>query len=164
MRAAQLAEVRHADESSQREPVAGGSIIGDGTDADRAEGRGAEACKWVEAGDCCTGVFEHESAIDEREERVKAAVRSCQLHLLVARKCGRDAGLEEKDQPPVDGKVVREYVPTERGNYMDFFTGVYEAIRNGKPLPVTAEEAVRIIRVIEKAYESVKEKKIVPFR
>jgi scyllo-inositol 2-dehydrogenase (NADP+) len=64
----------------------------------------------------------------------------------------------------IDGKVVREYVPTERGNYMDFFTGVYEAIRNGKPLPVTAEEAVRIIRVIEKAYESVKEKKIVPFR
>jgi predicted dehydrogenase len=47
---------------------------------------------------------------------------------------------------------------------MDFFTGVYEAIRNGKPLPVTAEEAVRIIRVIEKAYESVKEKKIVSFR
>ena len=47
---------------------------------------------------------------------------------------------------------------------MDFFTGVYEAIRNGKPLPVKAEEAVRIIRVIEKAYESVREKKIVGFR
>jgi predicted dehydrogenase len=64
----------------------------------------------------------------------------------------------------IDGKVIREYVETERGNYMDFFTGVFEAIRNGKPLPVTAEEAVRIIRVIEKAYESVKEKKIVSFR
>jgi scyllo-inositol 2-dehydrogenase (NADP+) len=63
-----------------------------------------------------------------------------------------------------NGKVIREYVPTERGNYMDFFTGVYEAIRNDKPLPVTAEEGTRIIRVIEKAYESVKEKKIVPFR
>ncbi|HEV3323969.1 MAG TPA: Gfo/Idh/MocA family oxidoreductase, partial [Puia sp.] len=58
-----------------------------------------------------------------------------------------------------DGKVIREYVPSERGNYMDFFTGVYEAIRYDKPLPVTAEEAVRIIRVIEKAYESRKEKK-----
>jgi predicted dehydrogenase len=63
-----------------------------------------------------------------------------------------------------DGKVIREYVPSERGNYMDFFTGVYEAIRYDKPLPVTAEEAVRIIRVIEKAYESRKEKKIVPFQ
>ncbi len=42
---------------------------------------------------------------------------------------------------------------------MDFFTGVYEAIRHDRPLPVTAVEAVRIIRVIEKAYESVREKK-----
>ena len=64
----------------------------------------------------------------------------------------------------IDGRVVREYVPSERGNYMDFFTGVYEAIRHDRPLPVTAEEAVRIIRVIEKAYESVREKKTVSFR
>ena len=63
-----------------------------------------------------------------------------------------------------DGKVIREYVPTERGDYMDFFTGVYESIRHDRPLPVTAEEAVRIIRVIEKAYQSRDEKKIVAFR
>lgn len=62
-----------------------------------------------------------------------------------------------------DGKIIREYVPTERGDYMDYFTGIYEAIRNNKPLPVTAEEGTRIIRVIEKAYDSVKEKRIVPF-
>ena len=82
---------------------------------------------------------------------------------------GADWGVEPETERGLlhtekDGKVIREYVPTERGNYMDFFTGVYEAIRNDKPLPVTAEEAVRIIRVIEKAYESRKEKKIVPFR
>jgi scyllo-inositol 2-dehydrogenase (NADP+) len=47
---------------------------------------------------------------------------------------------------------------------MDFFTGVYEAIRHDRPLPVTAEEAVKIIRVIEKAYESRSGKKIVSFR
>lgn len=63
-----------------------------------------------------------------------------------------------------DGKIIREHVPTERGNYMDYFTGIYEAIRNDRPLPVTAEEGVSIIRVIEKAYQSVREKKIVPFR
>ena len=82
---------------------------------------------------------------------------------------GADWGVEPETERGLlhtekDGKVIREYVPTERGNYMDFFTGVYEAIRHDKPLPVTAEEAVRIIRVIEKAYESRKEKKIVPFR
>jgi predicted dehydrogenase len=64
----------------------------------------------------------------------------------------------------MDRKVIRERVPTEKGNYGDFFIGMYAAIRNGKPLPVTPEEATRIIRVIEKAYESVREKKIVAFR
>jgi scyllo-inositol 2-dehydrogenase (NADP+) len=55
-------------------------------------------------------------------------------------------------------------VPTEKGNYGDYFTGMYEAIRNDRPVPVTPEEATRIIRVIEKAYQSVREKRIVPFR
>jgi scyllo-inositol 2-dehydrogenase (NADP+) len=63
----------------------------------------------------------------------------------------------------IDGKEVREHVPTERGNYMDYFTGIYEAIRNGAPLPVTGEEGTRIIRVIEKAYESVRTKRTVTF-
>lgn len=82
---------------------------------------------------------------------------------------GRDWGVEPEAERGLlhtesDGKVIREYVTSERGNYMDFFTGVHEAIRHDKPLPVTAEEGVRIIRVIEKAYESKREKKVVPFR
>ena len=64
----------------------------------------------------------------------------------------------------IDGNPVRERVPTERGNYMDYFSGIYESIRNNAPLPVTAEEAVRIIRVIELAYESLNKKQIVPFQ
>ena len=64
----------------------------------------------------------------------------------------------------IDGKVVREKVPTERGNAMDYFDGIYKAIREGGPLPVTAEQGVKIIRVIEKAYESRASKKVVPFR
>jgi predicted dehydrogenase len=63
----------------------------------------------------------------------------------------------------IDGKEIKERVPTERGNYMDYFTGMYEAIRNNAPLPVTPEEGVRIIRVIEKAYESVRTKRTVTF-
>lgn len=82
---------------------------------------------------------------------------------------GKDWGLEPDSERGLlhtekDGKVIREHVPTERGNYMDYFTGIYEAIRNDRPLPVTAEEGTRIIRVIEKAYQSVREKKTVPFR
>jgi scyllo-inositol 2-dehydrogenase (NADP+) len=64
----------------------------------------------------------------------------------------------------IDGKLIRERVPTEKGSYMDYFNGMYEAIRNNAPLPVTAEQGVRIIRVIEKAYQSRAEKRVVPFR
>ena len=63
-----------------------------------------------------------------------------------------------------DGKVIREKVPTERGDARNYFKGIAEAIRNNQPVPVTAEEGTLVIRVIEKAYQSVKEKKIVPFR
>ena len=82
---------------------------------------------------------------------------------------GDDWGEEPESQEgllhtEIGGKEIRERVPTERGNYMDYFNGIYEAIRNNAPLPVTAEEGTRIIRVIEKAYESVRTKQIVSFR
>jgi len=81
---------------------------------------------------------------------------------------GDDWGVETTSEQgllhtEIDGKEVKERVPTERGNYMDYFTGMYEAIRNNAPLPVTPEEGVRIIRVIEKAYESVETKCTVTF-
>lgn len=82
---------------------------------------------------------------------------------------GPDWGVEPDSErgllvAEIDGKVVRERVPTERGSYMDYFDGIYAAIRDGAPLPVTAEQGVRIIRVIEKAYESLGARKVVAFR
>jgi predicted dehydrogenase len=101
---------------------------------------------------------------------VKSRTDVQERHLLAGEMpVGDNWGVEPESEQgllhtEIDGKVIRERVPTEKGNYGDYFTGMYEAIRNGRPLPVTPEEATRIIRVIEKAYQSVKEKKIVPFR
>jgi len=61
----------------------------------------------------------------------------------------------------IDGKEVREYIPSEQGNYGEYYDGIYEAIRNGKPLPVTAEEGVKVIKIIEAAYKSNETKKVV---
>ena len=61
-----------------------------------------------------------------------------------------------------DGKVIREYVPSLKGNYGDFYDGLYKALRNNAPVPVTAEEGTDIIRVITAAYKSNELKKIVP--
>jgi len=61
-----------------------------------------------------------------------------------------------------DGQnVIREYISSQKGNYMFFYNGIYDALRNNKPLPVTAEEGLNVIRIIETATRSVAEKRIV---
>ena len=61
----------------------------------------------------------------------------------------------------IDGKIIREQVPSEKGNYMAYYNGIYEALRNNKPLPVTAEDGLNVIRIIEAAFRSIEEKKII---
>lgn len=60
-----------------------------------------------------------------------------------------------------DGNVIREKVPSEKGNYMDFFEGVYQAVANGKPLPVSAEDGLRNVKIILAAFESSRKQQVV---
>jgi scyllo-inositol 2-dehydrogenase (NADP+) len=60
-----------------------------------------------------------------------------------------------------DGKVIKEYIPSERGNYADFYNAMYEAIRNDKPVPVLAEDGLNIIKIIEAGFKSNNEKRVV---
>jgi len=59
----------------------------------------------------------------------------------------------------IGGKVIREYIPSEQGNYMYYYNGIFEAIRNDKELPVTATQGMQVIRIIETAFQSIKEKR-----
>jgi predicted dehydrogenase len=61
----------------------------------------------------------------------------------------------------INGVEERKYIDSEQGNYDDYYSGIYEAIRNNKPVPVTAEEGMNVIRVIEAAFESSKAQKVV---
>jgi scyllo-inositol 2-dehydrogenase (NADP+) len=75
-------------------------------------------------------------------------------------------GIEPEDQKGFlhaerDGQVIRETVPSERGNYNDYFSGIYRAIREGSRIPVPAGEALEGIRVIQAAYESSLQKRVV---
>ena len=54
----------------------------------------------------------------------------------------------------IDGEIIKEKVPTLQGNYYDFFDGVYQAIINGKSEPVTAQDGVNVMRIIEAAFQS----------
>ncbi len=61
----------------------------------------------------------------------------------------------------IDGKIIREKVPTLQGNYYDYFDGVYESIANGKSEPVTAQDGVNVMRIIEAAIQSNELKKVI---
>ncbi len=55
----------------------------------------------------------------------------------------------------------REYINSEQGNYGDYYQGIYEAIRNNKPFPVTAEDGEKVIKIIQTAFESNKIQKVI---
>jgi predicted dehydrogenase len=59
------------------------------------------------------------------------------------------------------GEDVKEYLVSLQGNYGDYFEGVYEAIRMGKPAPVSAEDGLDVIRVITAAFKSSEEQKVI---
>src|SRR5690606_18971494 len=54
----------------------------------------------------------------------------------------------------IDGEVVRKYVPSEQGNYNEYYIALYEAIRNNGPVPVTAEDGLKVITIIQADLES----------
>lgn len=56
---------------------------------------------------------------------------------------------------------VKELVTTEIGNYMDYFDDMYDALRNNKPVPVSAKDGMLVIEVIEAAIQSNKDKKVI---
>lgn len=60
-----------------------------------------------------------------------------------------------------DGKNIREHVPTLQGNYLDYYNGIYESLANNAPLPVTGDDGLNVIKIIEAAYKSSKEKRVI---
>lgn len=79
---------------------------------------------------------------------------------------GEDWGREPESENGLlhsekDGTVVRERVETLQGNYAGLYEGVWQAIRNGAPVPVSAEDGIAIIRIIEAAHRSNREGRVV---
>lgn len=51
----------------------------------------------------------------------------------------------------------QEIVPSEQGRYHDYYTAFAQAIRTGAPLPVTAEEGIQTLAVLDAARRSARE-------
>jgi predicted dehydrogenase len=60
-----------------------------------------------------------------------------------------------------EGKIIYEKVPTLRGNYYDFFDGVYKSITHNTLEPVTAQDGVNVMQIIEAAIHSSEQKKAI---
>lgn len=60
----------------------------------------------------------------------------------------------------INGVELKEFIDSERGNYGDFYKGIYKAIRENAPVPVDPADAMQVVEIIEKAFESNDKKKV----
>ena len=60
-----------------------------------------------------------------------------------------------------DGKIIKEKYPSLKGSYADYYNELYESIINGQPVKEKPEHGYNIIRIIELAIQSNKEKRTV---
>ena len=60
-----------------------------------------------------------------------------------------------------NGETIREKVKSEQGNYFEFYKGIYTALAGNKPMPVTADDGIRVMRIIEAAFKSQAEKRVI---
>jgi len=61
----------------------------------------------------------------------------------------------------IDGIIMNGKIPTLHGNYYAFFDGVYNSIASDTVEPVTAQDGVRVMQIIEAAIQSSELKKVI---
>ncbi|WP_206427807.1 Gfo/Idh/MocA family oxidoreductase [Bacillus sp. FJAT-42376] len=95
--------------------------------------------------------------IDPQEERLKAG-RMPDENL--GKETDRDWGILNTE---LNGLHCRGSIETKPGRYMSFYDAVYQSIREGSEPPVHPEAAADVIRIIECAMISAREKRTVSF-
>ena len=61
----------------------------------------------------------------------------------------------------INGETIKKKVSTLQGNYYDFFEGVYQSIANDKLEPVSAQDGVNVMQIIEAAIQSSEQMKAI---
>jgi predicted dehydrogenase len=60
-----------------------------------------------------------------------------------------------------NGETMRRKIESRNGNYFRFYEGVYDALNMGKAMPVTADDGIRVMKIIEAIAKSHAEKRVV---
>ncbi len=53
-----------------------------------------------------------------------------------------------------DGQLIKEKIKTEQGNYYGYYDAVYKAITENKPMPVSCDDGINVMKIIEAARKS----------
>lgn len=77
-----------------------------------------------------------------------------------------DWGTEPEEESGIinylhNGETIRKKITTEKGNYYYFYDGVYNALNTLTPMPVTTDDGINVMRLIEAAFEASKSQKII---
>lgn len=93
---------------------------------------------------------------DVQEDQLKAGVKPGDASY----------GIEPEDKKgllhtEVNGEIIRKKIPTGKGDYTQLFDGLYDAIANDKPVPVSASEGVMTMKIIDAVQQSSREYKII---
>ena len=64
----------------------------------------------------------------------------------------------------LEGLHYRGHIETLPGNYLSFYDNIFQALREAAPLAVTAQEGANVVRVIEAAYRSAREERMIAIK
>ncbi|MFC7785743.1 oxidoreductase [Rossellomorea sp. GCM10028870] len=60
-----------------------------------------------------------------------------------------------------DDEVTSEVIPSEKGDYTQYYKGIYKTLRESKSLPVKPEDALGVIELIEACKDSAESKRVI---
>ncbi|MCW4470344.1 Gfo/Idh/MocA family oxidoreductase [Flavobacterium sp. MFBS3-15] len=63
-----------------------------------------------------------------------------------------------------NGEVLRKNIPTQQGNYYSLFDGLHKSITENTKEPVTADDGIRVMKIINAAQQSSKERKVIELK
>ena len=96
------------------------------------------------------------SRADVQEDQLKAGMKPSDPQYGVEPKT--EQGLLHTE---VEGKVIREKIQTIPGDYKEYYEAVYQSLTTDHPEPVTAQDGVNVMRIIDAAFESAESGKVV---
>lgn len=75
-------------------------------------------------------------------------------------------GVEPKEEEgwlhtETEKEVIRQHWPSEAGNYLHYYEAIYRHIREGATIPVSADEGIRVMRLIEAALQSSSQEQVI---